>query len=693
MNVPGDHAQKPGRGQISRGAASAAPFAHVMIGYHESERGACVNQRHVVTAVLLAGLLGGVLVWLITAVGPSKVGEDEIIGAGSERTVAAGRDSEPGANASGRGPNVVGPLKEGSASTSGSGGEGSGGTTSASAGASGKGAGVGGGDQATGEGGPGGRGLRPFEGKGAGQLSVQVVNESGQGMPRMTVTLSATYGDKQAESDNEGRLEFPSLPAGRYSLSVATAEGSKGTSAAINLAEGEAKKVTLRAGAATASIRGRALDSDGNQLPGVKIQLSQGASESEVVDLWPYADQVVRAETDAQGFYELRELPSGSFMITASWQVTGEEKRKQISVPSAAGVDFEFRAALLVVITGVCRDTNEKPVPDVTVMAIASNTVQAQADAGGVFRLEAPWSATMFLRAMKQGYRRQEEVVRLAQGEQERQVDFTLTPALGNAAIEGVLGDQSGKGIEGEAVLLTSAKVKTNMHARSGPDGRFSFSEIEASDDYSLAVFPKKGYKDLRKRDIVVGDGETVRVDLTLEASELGAIDGVLVDAEGKAMPGYAFRVRSAKSWSQEVRVVSGPEGKFTAEDVPAGDIMFDTWAAPHYSVRGVTLEAGERKSVEVVFGAGDGVVEGHVTAQGGSAQPGARVTLSWIKTTGTLTSTVQQTTVADQSGWYRLSGLAHGTYQIEVRNAVGTLKHEQRELKDDATWDFVLDK
>ncbi len=68
-------------------------------------------------------------------------------------------------------------------------------------------------------------------------------------------------------------------------------------------------------------------------------------------------------------------------------------------------------------------------------------------------------------------------------------------------------------------------------------------------------------------------------------------------------------------------------------------------------------------------------------------------MTLSWTKTAGALTSTVQHTTVADQSGWYRLSGLARGDYQIELRTAAGTVKHEQRSLKDDATWDFNVEK
>ncbi len=650
-----------------------------------------MNTRHVTIALVCAGLIGGGLVWVLMSAGAPGDGQEETASVAAKSGSGEGSAGVSGGGAAlpDRGSNAAANRKPGE----GTAGASSGGAVSKSGKTGADGAGkdvltaAGRGDAAGGDG-----GLKPFEGRGAAQLLVQVVNETGQGCPQVVVTLSATYGDKQAESDAEGRVDFPELPAGRYNLAVSSAEGAKGTSAAINLVEGESKKVTLRTGAATNLIRGRALDSDGNPLPGVSVQLSQGASESEVVDLWPYAEQSVRAQTDAEGFYELRDLPGGSFMITASWQLTGEEKRKTVAVPSSAGVDFEFRAAVTVVITGVCADPDGSPLAGTTVMAIASNTVQAQADEAGRYRLDAPWSGTLFLRALKPGYRRQEEVVRPAQGEQAREVNFTLTPAAGNSAIEGVLKDPAGKGVEGEAVLLTSAKVKVNLHARSAAQGRFSFTEIEASDDYSLSVFPKKGYKDLRTRDIVLEDGATLPIELVLEAAEVGAIEGVLRDADGSPMPGFAFRVRSAKSWSQEVRVVSGPDGNFTAEDVPSGDLMFDTWAAPHYSVRGAMLEAGERKSVDLVFGSGDVVVDGHVSSRGGEAQPGARVTLSWVKTTGALTSTVQHTTVADQSGWYRLSGLAKGSYQVEIRTVAGVVKHEQRDLKADATWDFLME-
>ena len=650
-----------------------------------------MNTRHLTIALLCAGCIAAGLVWCLrSADAPGDEGREGIGGAAAGARAGGGASGAAGgATLPERGSNVASNRKPaegtsgaagggGASRTGGSGGRGASRDASAAGGESG----------AFSAGG----GLRPCEGRGAAQLLVQVVNETGESCPQVAVILSATYGDKQAVSDGEGNVDFSDLPAGRYNLAVRAPEGAKGTSAAINLLGGESKRVTLRMGVAANLVRGRALDSDGNPLPGVTVRLSQGTSESDVIDLWPYADQSVSSETDAEGFYELRDLPAGSFRVAAVWPLTGEEKNKTVAVPSAAAVDFEFRAAATITVTGICADPEGGALPGTLVMAIASSTIQAQADETGSYRLDVPWSATLFLRAFKPGYRRQEEVVRPAQGEEAKEVNFTLTPAAGNAAIEGVLKDAAGNTIEGEAVLLTSAKVKVSRHARSTAGGLFSFTEIEASGDYMLSVFPKKGYKDLRMRDLVVEEEAVLRVEIVLEASDVGAIDGLVVDAEGAPMPGFAFRVRSAKSWSQEVRIVSGPDGAVAAEDVPAGDLLFDTWAAPHYSVRGATLEAGERKSVRVVFGRGDAVIDGHVSA-GGQAQPGARVTLSWTKTAGALTSTVQHTTVADQSGWYRLSGLARGDYQIELRTAAGTVKHEQRSLKDDATWDFNVEK
>jgi len=240
-------------------------------------------------------------------------------------------------------------------------------------------------------------------------------------------------------------------------------------------------------------------------------------------------------------------------------------------------------------------------------------------------------------------------------------------------------------------VYLTSSKTKTHMNARSAPDGSFGFSGLEGGDDYRITVFPRSLYKDLRRTGIVVNDGETVRVELELEFAERGVVEGTAFDAGGKPLSGFAFRVRSIKSWSQAVKVVTGPDGSFRAEDVPCGDILFDTQASPHYSIRGLTLKEGEEKRADLVFGVGDLEVEGVVTDPDGNPASGVRVILSWTKKTGSLTSSVQHTTVTDTRGWYRLTDLPPGSYHVGLEPAGHPSTRLRKTLAGNARWDLQL--
>ena len=552
------------------------------------------------------------------------------------------------------------------------------------------------GDAATRGGAPasGGAGAQgPLTARGTAALVVEVVNNAGEACPGHDVQLRSTLGRKVASTGENGIVTFEDLPSGRYTLGVSAQDGTKGSTAGIDLAAGEYKRVTLRAGASEHVLHGRALDTDGVPLAGVHMELSMEAGRGDVVDLWTHAEHTLRTRTDAQGFWEIGELPSGIFRVVATWDVTRETRRRNVTAPSTVAVDFEFQAARVVVISGTCSDPDGHAVSGVVVSVVSTNPVSARTDGAGYYELETVWAETVFLRAMKPGYRRAEEVLRLTQAQAGSgvQADFKLTPASGTGVLEGLLTDTEGAQVAGETVLLTSAKVKVHAHTRSGPDGRFAFTDLEASDDFGLSVFPREKYKDLRVTGIVVSEDAPSQVELVLEPSELGIVEGVLLDGAGRPLAGFAFRIRSAKSWSQEVRVVTGPDGTFSADGVPAGDLMFDTSAAPHYSVRGVSLAPGESVRVNVTFGLGDGEVQGTVTGEDGRPQAGARVILSWRKETGSLVSSVQHSTAVDQSGWYRLQGLAPGTYHVEVRGAGGAVVRQARTLSDSGQWDFTI--
>ncbi len=546
---------------------------------------------------------------------------------------------------------------------------------------------------------PGG-GLSPFSETGPGVLQVEVLDGEGEYYPGAKVRLSSSYGDMEQVTNEQGFAAFDRLPAGRYTLSVDSDEGFQGKTQAVKLEQGGQRKITLHLSTGDHTVSGRALDTEGNTLTGVEVSLAPAPLQGEVAYLWRHEEEILKTTTDRSGFYNFEGLSSGTYTLTAEWAETGEQKRRNVSPPSK-DEDLVFHVPFVVEIHGVCTDPDNMPVEAATVSVLGRNVVSTLTDARGEYRLltkSLSWSGTIYVRAQKNGYKRSDERVGLSENNTARQlqVDFILEPNTGTGEISGFLLNQESEGVPQETILLVSSSNKLQKHARSGADGGFLFKELEPGDDYRLSVFPDRLYKDLRKTGLRLEEGRHLEVELVLEPIEVGTLTGMLYDAERSPLRGYTFRVRSNKSWSHDINVVTASDGSFRKEEVPAGSLIFDTQASPHYSVRGAELAPGEEKDVTIVFGAGAEEVEGLVRDKQESSIAGAKVILSWIRKDGALTSTVQHSTVTDQTGWFRFTGLASGSYRVQVQAGGFKTAHESKTLSISGVrteWNFELQK
>ncbi len=666
--------------------------------------------KHVVVSLVLALVIGGGVLYFLTSGGlgdrSGLASRRDTDGFGESGGVWSGTGGAggglSGSSSPKFGPNRPKGTKD-SASTGGRGTKsnvaGNGTSISGTNGTKGtKGKGQSGGDTKGASGlGPGSRDrlAKELTAKGQAHLFVEVLKEDGDVMPDAVVTISSNQGAKQGTTDAEGRCAFRALPAGQYSAAVEVSSGQFAGGPPVILADGEEKHVTLRCPSQEHAISGRALDEHGTPLAGVQVELRPGSGKGDVIDLWIYPEGVVKAQTGAEGFYEFQNLPSGAFALTAVWPLTKERIPMKVSAPSK-GVDLVFRAPHEVVITGVCTDPGGVPLDGASVYVVGRNPVSTRTNAAGAYHLVTKtlsWSGRIYLRATMQGYRRVDQTIDLGSedSDAEFRVDFVLEPVEGQGGIEGIVVDTNGDPVVGETVYATSDKVKQHKRGTTGAAGEFAITGLEPSNDYRLTIFPRKRYKDFRETGFEVTDGEILRVRLELELASLGTIQGRVFDAENNPLQGFAFRIRSNASWSQEVPVVTGPDGSFLAEDVPSGNIVFDTRTSPHYSVRGLTLNEGDVKEVEVIFGLGTSRVEGIVSGGEGGRRAGVRVVLSWTKSANSLTSSVQHSTVTDEQGWYRFTNLAPGTYQVELHTGSARAERHKRSLKGHASWDFTL--
>ena len=312
---------------------------------------------------------------------------------------------------------------------------------------------------------------------------------------------------------------------------------------------------------------------------------------------------------------------------------------------------------------GTVADGDGSPVEGAEVSSLTHSGNRAVTDAEGRFRLELRYEkGAVALAATREGYSRGETVIPAAgaAGQDEVEAELRMERLGGAARLEGRITGPDGEGLAGQTVHIDSPSLGALQQADSGPDGAYSLGAIRPAPDYRVWLSPPRGFHDWSRSPVELAEGDN-RLDIALTALETGRLSGVMVDPQGRPVARLTLWARSLSANANLVALTGDEAGRFEADDVPAGDLYLETRAAPLVSVRGLRLEPGESKEVEVPVGLGEGRLTGTVAGPGGAPVPGARITLSWSGSRGPLQTSVFREGASDASGAFRFSGLCRG--------------------------------
>ena len=136
------------------------------------------------------------------------------------------------------------------------------------------------------------------------------------------------------------------------------------------------------------------------------------------------------------------------------------------------------------------------------------------------------------------------------------------------------------------------------------------------------------------------------------------------------------------------MEITSDGEGYVELDDVPAGELIFETRSFPRLAVRGIQFDPDEDPSVvELVLDWGVASVVGVVLDKTGTPIGGANITLSWTANLGDGKSSSIRHTVADAAGRFTFSELAGVEHKVSAtangfRTAQATVFPGEGELK-----------
>lgn len=258
-------------------------------------------------------------------------------------------------------------------------------------------------------------------------------------------------------------------------------------------------------------------------------------------------------------------------------------------------------------------------------------------------------------------------------------VDLGTVVLQPGARLAGRVVSDRGRGIAGAEIFLFDrlpppdalerALLGRKPDATAGADGSFALADLPAGSPQQLAV-RARGFLPATVRGVRPPAAAALARPLLIRLATGAQLTGRVVDERNQPVPGARVGLRSEatleedpyhRPLGQEVFRVAfaDADGRFTLRNAPQGKAVLNASAEGFVPVQDIAVELPPPVSAPplVVRLRSGAVVWGRISTQTGEAVAGARV------------RTGLPLALTDAEGFYRLSGVADGERQVEVRH------------------------
>jgi hypothetical protein len=496
-----------------------------------------------------------------------------------------------------------------------------------------------------------------------------VDDKTGRVVPRAKIFVKANGFARLARTGPDGAYHLKGVPPQTYRLTVDEARYVTWAKPDLLLAPGESKRldVALTLGA---TMIGKVVDENGAPVAAARGSLIRGGENAiaGIRRLLRVAGETTVFRTRADGTFKATRLAPGDnqrlFVDHADFE---RAMLGGLSLPSGGTKgDVAIVMRRGATITGLVKDANDQPIPDVEVQVDPS--VNFRAGAGGMIANFARIGGASTRPKTKTGADGTFQIKGISVGEyalQIRKPGFAnervdpvkvtdkgvdpVTVTLGpGASISGIVRRKSGEGAEGFMVRVGAggrggggAFGGAGTDLATGSDGLFVIDGLKPGQAYDLSVFGGAGLGP-QKRGVVAP-----AANVEIQVAGTGRIAGAALDARsGQPLKSFAvsyepdrgggaiFRLvargTGAMAGIGEKREFHTEDGSFTLEDVPAGTwtVLVDSKGYQQARVASLVVEeSGVKDGVEVRATPGV-VLKGRVTdARSGRPVANASIT------------------------------------------------------------------
>ncbi|MBT8142339.1 MAG: carboxypeptidase-like regulatory domain-containing protein [Gammaproteobacteria bacterium] len=423
------------------------------------------------------------------------------------------------------------------------------------------------------------------------------------------------------------------------------------------------------------SISGRVLNGSGKPLAGISVVAKKRVYYNTGQKQTSNKPGALHTVSNENGFYAFRDLVDGIYLL----RTDNNKRYKPEHLEVRTGVNFAdivLNDTHLFQVSGVVVNAETGQVlPDVKITPLVKGVPPTlNTNARGAFQGEIDLgNANSFaLRLQKEGYRKEQVYLKVAEFNPKETRQFMLYPAQQEGALTGELVGQTGGLMQGIQVQLYSSKHKTSYQAKTNSAGEFNFDNVELGDDYHIWVRPTEKYRDYSEKNVSITRD---RIHKRIELQEINTdhtLSGRVSDLDNKPVSNLSFLIRSAQARHQSIPVTTDDQGYYHAENVPEGDLLIESGSTPHYSIRGIKMGAYDGDLVRnLVIDTGQEKLLGKIVDESGDPVPAPRIHLTSIQFNNGIRSSASRSTRADAEGKFLFTDLGAELYTITV-NAPG---------------------
>jgi hypothetical protein len=496
-----------------------------------------------------------------------------------------------------------------------------------------------------------------------------VDDKTGRVMPRAKIFVKANGFARLARTGPDGAYHLKGIPPQTYRLTVDEARYVTWVKPDLALAPGESKRldVALTLGA---TMIGKVVDENGAPVAAARGSLIRGGENAiaGIRRMIRGAGETTAFRTRADGTFKATRLAPGDnqrlFVDHADFE---RAMLGGLSLPSGGTKgDVAIVMRRGATITGLVKDANDQPIPDVEVqvdpsvnfragaggmvanfarLGGASTRPKTKTSADGTFQIKGISVGEYALQIRKPGFANERvDPVKVTEKGADP-VTVTLGPG---ASISGIVRRKSGEGAEGFMVRVGAGGRGgggpfggTGTELATGSDGLFVIDGLKPGQAYDLSVFGGAGLGP-QKRGVVAP-----AANVEIQVAGTGRIAGTALDARsgqplksfsvsyepdrgGGAIIRLVARGTGAMAGIGEKREFNTEDGTFALEDVPAGTwtVLVDSKGYQQARVASLVVEEnGVKDGVEVRATPGV-VLKGRVTdARSGRPVANASIT------------------------------------------------------------------